>query len=65
MPKNLTYRQLADIINNLPEDNKDDNVTICMGGDDFNPVSKTDIADDAESPAAGVLDPGHLYLVLA
>ena len=56
---NLTWRQLATIINDLPETNKDDNVTVYDGSiDEYFPVPHVMTADEDH----GVLDEGHLFL---
>lgn len=60
---NLTYRQLADIINQLPEENKDDNVSIYLDQlDEFYPVNSTRFVDKDDESGDGVLDEGHFYL---
>jgi hypothetical protein len=55
-----TYRQLAEIIENLPEERKDDNVTIFDPNDgEFYPVKRIETATIDE---CDVLDEGHIFL---
>ena len=58
---NLTYRQLLELIRDLPEPRKDDNVTILNTDDgEFKPISHACIEQDGPD----VLDNDHLYLVM-
>lgn len=56
--QNLTYRRLGKLIEELPEEHKDDNVTIhLMDTDEYLPVSGWGVAAEGHD-----LDFGHLIL---
>jgi hypothetical protein len=62
--KNLTYNDLVALIQSMPPERRQDNVSISinLGGDDeFLPVSTHEIATDMTC----ALDEGHYYLVAA
>lgn len=57
---NLTYRELAELIQRIPEDHQDDNVTVYLKGDDeYFPVDefRVHVGND-------VLDNGHPFLTI-
>lgn len=58
MSDNITYKELKELIDRLPEERKEDNVTVFVPGvDEFYPISefRVQVGDD-------VLDNGHPYL---
>jgi len=58
---NLTYRELEEIIHNMPEDRKDDNVTAHASYiNEFYPVESALVNRESD-----VLDNGHYYLEIA
>lgn len=58
----MTYRQLLQELQNLPEDRLNDTVTVHDPYEvEFIPVVHTNIASEIDND---VLDPGHLFLVL-
>ena len=58
--ENMTYRQLANLIASLTEEQKDANVTIlCRTQDEFFPVIGCDTQDGDD-----VLDDNHPYLII-
>lgn len=58
----MTYKDLLQQLQNLPEDRLNDNVTVLDPyGDEFIAVIDTAEAKDEEND---VLDDGHFYLVL-
>lgn len=60
MNETLTYRQLIDILNAIPEDRKNDTATVRieMGVNEFFPILKIGVAGFEQD----VLDVGHFYL---
>lgn len=60
----LTYRKLAELIADLPENRKDDDATVYDAIlDEFVPISSFQIADE-EGVASGILDEGHAFLAI-
>lgn len=62
--KNFTYNDLAALIQSMPPERREDNVSITMslgGEDEFLPITAHEIADEN----TGVLDVGHYFLVVA
>lgn len=58
--ENMTYRQLANLIAALTEEQKDANVTVlCRTQDEFFPVIGCDTQDEDD-----VLDDNHPYLII-
>ena len=58
----LTYRQLAKIISELPESNQDDNVTVFDSvNNEFYPATKAATVTEKETD---VLDAGHLAITV-
>ncbi len=63
----MTYRELINKLNSIPAERLDDEVTIYDGNnDEFVGIhNKLNVAKEDSGPAAGVLDPGHVYLKLS
>lgn len=62
--KNLTYNDLAALIQSMSPERREDNVSICFeigGGDEFIPVATHEVANEDND----ALDTGHYYLVAA
>jgi vacuolar-type H+-ATPase subunit E/Vma4 len=58
----MTYRQLLKVIQNIPDNYLDDDVTIYIKQEDeYFAASGTEIADEATND---VLDPGHLFITV-
>ncbi len=63
----MTWRQLQKLISELPEEHKDDHVTLYMEAeDDFVAVFSDELGQSVDGDRAdGILDPGHSYLTLS
>jgi hypothetical protein len=62
--KNLTYIDLLVMIQKMPPERREDNVSLCVelgGGDEFLPVAAYEVADENTD----TLDAGYYYLVAA
>lgn len=63
----MTWRQLEQLIKEMSEEHKDDNVTVYLEAEDyFVGIFSDELGQSADGDAAdGVLDPGHHYLTVS
>ena len=58
----MTYRQLLEVLQAMPQDRLEDDVSVYVcDSDEYYPVEQVSITDDFSD----VLDPGHIYLETA
>lgn len=57
----MTWRQLLEVLSQMPSEHLDDDVTICVNGEFF-PVKSMGLVDEEDEEGGGVLDDGHSYL---
>jgi len=61
----MTFRELKAILDKMPKERLDDHVSIMDTSDEFHEISQVKIAREETGKAAGILDKGHRYLVIA
>lgn len=59
---NMTWRQLKEILSQMPSERLDDNATIFACGEFF-PILSMGKVDEYDDEGGGVLDDGHSYLI--